>query len=61
MKTRIVVKSGGHLLFEGNMTQFQDCFFDNADMETVCDWAEEQGYEVTYTASNREHLIFGGY
>ncbi len=61
MKTHIVVKAGGHSIFEGTVDHFRDTFFDNADMETVCEWAEEQGYEVTYTASNKKYLVGGGY
>lgn len=54
MKTLIKVTHNGNLMFEGTVEDFQDCFFDNADPETISDWADEQGYEVVYKASNKE-------
>ncbi len=53
MYTYIIVtdKNDGDI-FEGTVEQFRNCFFENADMETVVDWAEEHDYEVVYTASN---------
>ena len=29
--------------FEGTPDQFRDCFFDNAELDTIYDWCQEQG------------------
>ena len=31
-------------IFEGSISQFRDCFFDNANLETIEDWAKKQGF-----------------
>jgi hypothetical protein len=54
MYTHIIIHRKKVTLFEGDLDQFKKIYFDNADMETVCEWAEEQGYEVAYIASNKE-------
>ena len=56
MKVYITIRRSSRIVFEGNLEDFQNKYFDNADMETVCDWAEEQGYDVEYTASNKDIL-----
>jgi uncharacterized protein Yka (UPF0111/DUF47 family) len=39
-------KITSQMLFEGTIAQFKDCFFDNADIDTIKDWAESQGCKV---------------
>lgn len=35
-----------HLIFEGNVDMFRECFFDNADWPVVVAWAKLNGYTI---------------
>jgi hypothetical protein len=35
--------------FEGDLDQFEDCFFSNADMYSVLEWCEERRYKVEFS------------
>jgi hypothetical protein len=40
----IIVENGD--LFEGTREEFMDCFFSNADDETIKDWCFDHGYKL---------------
>ena len=42
--TVIVIDDGD--MFYGTVDQFKDCFFSNADEETIRDWANVNGYNI---------------
>jgi len=37
-----------NLVFDGNVEQFRACYFDNADCNTIADWAHESGWTVMF-------------
>ncbi len=43
---KILVDDGE--MFEGSLEQFQDCFFSNADEETIKVWAKDNNYKVEF-------------
>lgn len=43
-KITIVIDNGD--TFEGNITQFRDCFFSNANRENIADWCQTQGMKL---------------
>lgn len=56
MKKLIYIINDGDI-FEGTVDQFRDCFFDNADIDTVIGWCAEQDYDFqcTYREIDNEH------
>lgn len=45
-KTLILIDDGE--TFFGTIKQFKDCFFYNADEETIKIWARQHGYKVEF-------------
>jgi len=45
-RIRIVVDGGD--LFDGDLAQFEDCFFSNTCIEQIKDWAQKQGHKVEF-------------
>lgn len=44
MRKHIIIEGGD--VFEGSIEQFKDCFFDNADIDTISWWCGEHGYAL---------------
>jgi len=44
----IVIESGD--VFEGTLDQFKDCFFSNADVDSIRKWCKDQDFscEITF-------------
>jgi len=43
-KTYYVIDDGD--IFDGTIEQFKDCFFSNADEETVSNWCKQEGFTL---------------
>lgn len=48
----ILLNGGG--FFEGTVEQFRDCFFDNATIESIREWAEERGLRFEIREEEQE-------
>lgn len=42
--------------FEGSISMFRDCFFDNASEESIADWCDEQGYKLEISNRSIEEV-----
>lgn len=42
MNIKILINNGD--MFDGNIEQFKNCFFDNATLENIIDWCSDEGF-----------------
>jgi len=45
-RIRILVDGGE--TFDGDLAQFEDCFFSNTNIDQIRDWAKKQGHSVRF-------------
>lgn len=50
MKKMYIINDGN--MFYGTVDDFKDCFFDNANDETISDWCEEMGFTLEIKMEN---------
>ncbi len=43
--------------FEGTFEQFKDCFFDNAEVDVIKDWAKVNNMKVEFVDNPEEKIL----
>jgi len=46
------------LIFEGNIVMFRNCFFDNAELSSVLDWADREGFTVELISREKSMIVY---